>query len=415
VGHDRRAARAVGSAAGGFVRSDHARRGEAAFRRRVGPAAAGTARTTTAQIAAGIEELIRERGYRAGRYAIGYQSCDDSTVQAGSFDFAKCIANAKTYASDLDVIGVVGTYNSGCAQIEVPILNEAPRGPLAMVSPLNTFATLTRGNPALPGFREFPTGIRNYARVIAPDTVQYPADAVLAKQLGVRRVAVVTDRTSPYAIRGGRWFAHSARKLGLDVVALEWTFGQKHLERVAARVAATHADGVFFAGGGLPDGASLVGDVRRALPRGTPLIVSDYFHPLTQFEAFSHGAADGTYASTAGEPNDRLPPAGQRLLARLGPKPLWIAGAYGAAAAAVLLDAIARSDGTRRSVARELFRTRIRNGIVGDLAIGRYGDPVTAPVTIFRLRRGARNPSGVPDFQDAVVDRVITPPPSVVP
>ena len=40
------------------------------------------------------------------------------------------------YAENDDVLGVVGTYNSGCAAIEIPILNEARR--VAMVSPGNT-------------------------------------------------------------------------------------------------------------------------------------------------------------------------------------------------------------------------------------------------------------------------------------
>jgi ABC-type branched-subunit amino acid transport system substrate-binding protein len=62
-----------------------------------------------------------------------------------------------------------------------------------------------------------------------------------------------------------------------------------------------------------------------------------------------------------------------------------------------LIDAIARSDGTRKSVTRELFRTRIESGILGEVRFDENGDLVEAPVTIFRIV-GNR----------AVVDRVVT-------
>jgi hypothetical protein len=61
------------------------------------------------------------------------------------------------------------------------------------------------------------------------------------------------------------------------------------------------------------------------------------------------------------------------------------------------------------------LRTRIHGGYAGDLRFDRAGDPVTAPVTIFRLRAGATNASGTPDFQDAVIDRIITPPATAIP
>jgi ABC-type branched-subunit amino acid transport system substrate-binding protein len=59
-----------------------------------------------------------------------------------------------------------------------------------------------------------------------------------------------------------------------------------------------------------------------------------------------------------------------------------------AQAAEVLLDAIARSDGTRASVVREVYATKVRNGILGSFSFDRFGDVVPAPVTIYRIREG---------------------------
>jgi ABC-type branched-subunit amino acid transport system substrate-binding protein len=62
-----------------------------------------------------------------------------------------------------------------------------------------------------------------------------------------------------------------------------------------------------------------------------------------------------------------------------------------------MLDAIARSDGTRTSVTRELFRTRVEDGLLGEIRFDRYGDLVEGPVTIYRLTD-----------EGPVVDRVVT-------
>jgi branched-chain amino acid transport system substrate-binding protein len=84
-----------------------------------------------------IRQVLEQRDFRAGRYAVGYRSCDDSTAQAGYFESRTCAANANAYARAEELVAVIGTFNSACAQVEVPILNRAPGGPLAMISPLH--------------------------------------------------------------------------------------------------------------------------------------------------------------------------------------------------------------------------------------------------------------------------------------
>jgi hypothetical protein len=44
-----------------------------------------------------------------------------------------------------------------------------------------------------------------------------------------------------------------------------------------------------------------------------------------------------------------------------------------------MLDAMARSDGTRRSVTRALFATCVHNGILGSFYVN--GDPTATPIT----------------------------------
>ena len=98
----------------------------------------GSGRAQTTQMGQAVQFILNAAGWKAGPYTIGYQSCDDATAQAGKWDSAKCSANANAFARDQDVIGVIGTFNSGCAEIEIPILNRAPDGPVAIISPANT-------------------------------------------------------------------------------------------------------------------------------------------------------------------------------------------------------------------------------------------------------------------------------------
>ena len=54
----------------------------------------------------------------------------------------------------------------------------------------------------------------------------------------------------------------------------------------------------------------------------------------------------------------------------------------------MLLDAIARSDGTRASVVEELFATKVENGILGSFTFDRFGDIDPAPVGVYRYESG---------------------------
>jgi ABC-type branched-subunit amino acid transport system substrate-binding protein len=98
--------------------------------------------------------------------------------------------------------------------------------------------------------------------------------------------------------------------------------------------------------------------------------------------------------------------AGQQFVAQFGKQ---IGGsfypwtAYGAQATDVLLDAIARSNGTRSSVTNALFTTNVRNGIIGSFMFTATGDTTGGSVTIIRIQHGQGVPVGVitPSTRDA--------------
>ncbi len=139
----------------------------------------GSGRAQTVQMTEAIKFILKQHNFKAGDYKIGYQSCDDATAQEGAWASEKCSANANAYAQNKSLIGVIGTFNSGCAEIIIPVLNRAPDGPVGMISPANTYVGLTHTGPGTAAGepeKYYPDGKRNYIRIVAADDFQGAAD-----------------------------------------------------------------------------------------------------------------------------------------------------------------------------------------------------------------------------------------------
>ena len=372
----------------------------------------------TLQMSEAIAYVLRQRGFRAGRFTLGYQACDDSTAQTGSFDQEKCAANAKLYAATPAVIGEVGPYNSGCAYAQIPIAGRARDAPLAMVSPTNSDVALTRTTRITPeGMlpRLYPGGRRNYARVYPREDVQAAASAVMARDLGAGRVAVLSD--GGFGETQAFHFARAARRLGIRVaVARRWRPGAGGYRQLAGAIADARVDAVYVSGLLDTSGGQVIKDLRARLPAGTELIGNDGLLPISALFASAGRAARGMYVSVPELPVKRLPREGRHFVARFaatqGGRVVHPQSVYAAQAADVLLDAIADSNGTRASVVSELARTRLRRGLIGSLAFDSAGDAIRAPVTIVRAARGGGSGTVV-STEGARVVRVIDVPSSL--
>jgi DNA-binding SARP family transcriptional activator/ABC-type branched-subunit amino acid transport system substrate-binding protein len=366
-----------------------------------------------------VRFVIAQHQFRAGRYTIGYRSCDNSTAAAPSWDIGRCLANAKAYAAQARVIGVIGTYVSECAQVEIPVTNRTPSGPLPMVSGWNTYSALTRGSPQQQRVL-YASGERHYFRVIAEDHAQAAAGAMLAEQLGARRVFAVHSLDgvgTDLALS----FSRQARRVGLDVVGVErYDRTALSLRALAARIGRTRADAVYVGARFNEGGAVLVRDLRAVLGRRLRLIVPDIFLGVPDLIAAAGGAARGVYYTTAGLPDQRLPTEGRRFLAAFDakrpPEPdVWPPASHGAAAAETLLDAIARSDGTRRGVVAALHAMRASDSILGSLSFDGRGDTTNRAIAVWRVAGNPeQNSTRAAVLQGAVLDRVLRPPANLV-
>ena len=326
----------------------------------------GSGRTQTIQMTQAIKFILNGAGWKAGAYTVGYQSCDDATAQAGKWDSAKCSTNGNAYARNKDVIGVIGTFNSGCAEIIVPILNRAPGGPVAMVSPANTYTGLTATGPGTaagePG-KYYPTGKRNYARVVAQDQYQGAADAMLAQRVGVKNVYILNDKEA-YGLGVASNFRHAAKKLGIKVAGFE-AFDPKasSYTALASKIKDKGATGVFVGGLICENGGKLIKDLRSdARRRASSCSCLTGSRPISAVVEGAGAAADGAYVSVAGLPNSQLKGKGRAFLVAFTKanhgKPPDPYSVYAAQAAIVMLNAIRRADGTRASVTTQLCSRR---------------------------------------------------------
>lgn len=355
-----------------------------------------------------IEFVLRRNDFRAGPYHVAYQACDDATAPAASATEEKCAANAKRYVATPSVIAMIGPYNSGCAIPQISIANRAKPAPLPIVSPTASYVGLTRKGPGVapdhPGGL-YPTGTRNFVRVYAPDDFQGVADAVLAKRLSVRRAYVFLDEPKEsYELGLAYSFARAARGSGIRVTGPESPQTRDGFARLARKLRRAGVDGVFVAG--LPESertVDFIRAVRRELGRNFVIITLDAFLPTSESAREVGSDAVGMYVSgqLVTDPAHQLPPEGQRFTEALSAtqrgRTVNVYAPYAALATEVLLDAIARSDGTRGSVLRELFRVRLAKSIFGPFSFDRNGDPSTNLIPIFRVKKPPANAPAPPD------------------
>jgi branched-chain amino acid transport system substrate-binding protein len=369
----------------------------------------GSGRTQTQQMTRAISFIFAQHNWQAGKYSIAYQSCDDATAQAGKWDSGKVSANANAYAQDSSLGAVIGTFNSGAAEIAIPILNRAPNGPIAMVSPANTYVGLTHPGPGTvagePG-KYYPTGKRNYARVVAADDYQGAADAILAKSLGVKKVFILNDKEA-YGLGVATNFKNAAVKLGIKVVGFTaWDGKASSYEALAVKIKASAASGVFLGGLICENGGKLIKDIRAGVASSVHIMMPDGFTPVSGTVQEAGTAAEGSTISVAGLPNSKLKGAGAafvKAFARADHRAADPYSVYAAQSAEVVVQAIAHSNGTRADIAKQLFKVNLKNSILGNVSFNHNGDVTANPVTIYKVKGGK-----------STTLRVIVPPNSLV-
>lgn len=305
-----------------------------------------------------IQLYLDQVGGKAGEYNITLKPYDNSTAAKGAWDDAACAKNATDHVATENEVAVMGTFNSGCAKIEVPTLNQDSTGPMLMVSHANTNPGLTKAWDVGEPEKYYPSGTRNYARVVTTDDYQGQGAATFAaNDLKLKKAFVLNDNQT-YGLGVAKAFAEAAKKNGIEIVGEQsWDAKQPNYTALYQSVKASGADMVYLGGIYDNNGGQLVKDKVAVLGNNSDvkLFAPDGFTGYPDLLKLPQ--ATGMYLTFAGLTQEQLVKnggAGAKLLQayqdKYGKAPEGSYPLYGVAATQVILAAIAKSDGTRKGV-----------------------------------------------------------------
>lgn len=353
----------------------------------------GASRPTGISLQNGIELALDQAGNKVGDVKVNFVPMDDSTAQAGEWTPEAESANAKKAVQDDSAVAYLGTYNSGAAAISIPILNEAG---LAMLSPGNTAVGLTSDAPGADtaaGEPEiyYPTGERNYARIVPKDTVQGAAIAGVMNEDGCTKVGVLNDNEvfgkglAANVINAGEQFDYEFVDGGaIDTKAANF-------RATAEDFASQGVDCFVFGGITASNAVQLYKDMAAAIPDARlygPDGVAD-----TDFAGgLPEDVAARTKVTVATLSEQEYGKEGAAFYkdyeAKYGkPGPYSI---YGYEAGKLILDVLKRADDPtdRAAVIEAMFDTKDRKSILGEYSIDENGDTTLTNYGVYRIKNG---------------------------
>ena len=214
----------------------------------------------------GEELALSQAGGKAGQFKVKFISLDSATAAAANYTVAQCASNGRTAAADPNAVAYIGEFNSGCAEASIPILNKEG---VPMISPANTYVGLTTNEPgSAPGEPQkyYPTGVRNYLRIVPRDSIQAAADALAMKQAGCTHIAIANDKT-PYGAGIATQLELIKKDYGITIVSnTSVNPTAPNYRSYAATIKGQGADCFFYGGLTSTGGVQITKDVHSAIP-----------------------------------------------------------------------------------------------------------------------------------------------------
>jgi branched-chain amino acid transport system substrate-binding protein len=357
----------------------------------------GANRAQTLTMVNAIRLALQERDGKAGDVSIEYEVLDDATAQAGQWDAAKCAENAQSAAQDEEIIGWIGPFNSGCAAVEIPILNEAGLG---MISPANTYIGLTKpgGEPDEPE-KYYPTGERNYARVIVADDKQGKAGVALMLEEGFESVYILDDKET-YGKGLADQFQQEAEAQGIEVLGREGIDGSApNYRSLMNKIAEAQPDAVYFGGIIENNAAQLIKDkVGAGMSNDDVAFIGPDGIFVDELLSQAGDAGEGIYVTFGGLPQSELSEEGQQFVQKYEEKyddDIQPYTAYAYEAANVMLDAIEKASEDaggdvpdRQAVVEQILATEDYQGALGTWSFDEDGDTTLTELSVQTVEGG---------------------------
>jgi branched-chain amino acid transport system substrate-binding protein len=358
----------------------------------------GASRPQTTAMVNGIKLALEQAGNKAGDLTVKYTSLDDSTAQAGSWTPEATSANARKVAQDDKAVAYIGEFNSGASAISIPLLNEVP---IAQVSPANTAVGLTtdeagadKGEPD----KYYPTGERNYLRIVPKDTIQGAALATIMKKDGCTSTYILNDK-EVYGAGLAKNIELAAKDQGLDIAGDEGIDPKApNFRSQAATVKSSGANCFVFSGITANGAVQLYKDISAAVPDAKlygPDGVAESGFADPKEGGIPADVGNKVKVSVATLAPDQYSADGQKFFedfsAKYGednPDPYAI---YGYEAMKLVLDTCKKigSDCTdRQAMIDALFSTKGRDSVLGTYDIEKKGDTTLTDYGIYTIKDG---------------------------
>ena len=362
----------------------------------------GASSPQTLAMVNGARLALEQAGNKAGSFTVNYTSLDDSTAQAGKWDPGQTATNARKAIADTKLVYYIGEFNSGASAISIPILNQAG---IPQVSPANTAVGLTSSDPGhAPGepAKYYPTGKRNYLRIVPRDTIQAAALLKTFKSDGCTKVAIANDKevygaglATNVELAKGQYGVTVVSNTGIEPTA-------PNFRSYAQTIKSQGADCFLFSGVTANGAAQIMKDVGAAIPTAKlygpdGICESGFTNPA------KHGipAALGKhFKCTVATLNLSSYPGGEAFLKAYTakyndahPDPYAI---YGYEAMKLGLDTISSlgaKGNDKAAVLAALFATKNRSSVLGTYSFDKNGDTSLTAYGLYKV-----GPSGDPTF-----------------
>lgn len=332
---------------------------------------------------------LDEAGGKAGSVEVqlvSYSSSEESNPV--SKDMERNAANQAV--KDGEIVAYLGAVTSDQAREVIPVLNQAG---MPIVSPSATWPGLTK-----PGFGAgepgiyYPTGRRNFFRVLPADDSQGTSGAHWASALGAKKVYILDDG-SAYGKGIAGIFEAAAPDVNLEIMAhdsLPTSATPEEITAAAKKAADAQPDLLYFGGAMQPFGIQTMRELRTASPT-LRILAPEGMYQDQVIRDVGAGLVEGIYVTTLTTPVDQLASAStfaQAYQAKYSTQPVsYVVSSY--EAMKVLLYAIGKADKpTRQGIIDSLTNLGQYSGVLGTWTFDSNGDTTLKTVSGWQIKNG---------------------------
>ncbi|GAB2891241.1 branched-chain amino acid ABC transporter substrate-binding protein [Uliginosibacterium flavum] len=273
---------------------------------------------------------------------------------------------------DAGVAGMIGHFNSGTSIPASKVYSDAGLPQIAMA----TAPTFTQ------------QGFKTTFRSMTSDTQQGSVmGRFVVSKLGAQKIAIIDDRTA-YGQGLADEFDKAVKAAGGHVVAREFTNDKaSDFMAILTSIKSKKPDVIFFGGTDAQSGP-LAKQIKQ-IGLKTPLLSGEMTRSDT-FLKLAGDAAEGTIASLAGLPMDKMP-GGQDFLTRFKAKygEPEIYSPYGYDATRILIAAMLKADSTEAAKYLPVLAAIEHTGVTAPkIAYDAKGDLANGGITVYKVVNG---------------------------